>query len=113
MKGIMIFQDLTYRQEKIPLEWNMRIAWFNAPDYNARIYAYEKDVLYAYSSQQFYGKGWRWMCLLKWKPLEQLAFWLKISQSLYPGQDAIGSSLTAIKGYHKTEVKLQTLLSIR
>lgn len=110
--GILFFQDLTVKQQNLPLQCDLRLAWFNAPDYDARLYAYEKDVLHAYTSQQFYGKGWRWMGLFKWKAMDKLSFWLKISQSVYPGKKAIGSGLTAIDNFHKTQIKLQAVLTL-
>ena len=111
-KGIMLFQDLTLKPQKLPISLSLRLAWFNAPEYDARIYAYEKDVLYAYTSQQFYGKGWKWMGIVRWAPIDQLTIWFKISQARYPGKSETGSGLATINNFHKTEVKLQMLLTL-
>ncbi|MBA7549836.1 hypothetical protein ES705_42333 [subsurface metagenome] len=108
--GFLVFQDIVYRQMTFPLDVSFRIAYFNTSDYNARIYAYERDVLYSYGSRMHYGKGWRFVCMLKWKPLKYLTFWFRISQSLYPGEKEIGNGLNQIQSNHKTEVKIQSIV---
>ncbi len=107
--GFLGLQDIVYSHKSIPLELSVRLAYFNAPEYKARIYAYERDVLYAFSSQLYYGKGWRFVAMLKWEPAQYLTCWFRISQSLYPGQNEIGTGLNAINSNHKTEIKIQAI----
>lgn len=107
--GFLGFQDVVFLQKSVPIEYFLRIAYFNASVYNARIYAYEKDLLYSFSSCIYFGRGWRFAAMIKWEVAKFLTFWLKISQSLYPGETEVGSGLNTIYSNHKTEVKLQII----
>jgi hypothetical protein len=107
--GFCLIQDLSTDNLKLPLDITFRVAYFNIYDYNARIYSYEKDVLYAYSSQVFYGKGWRIACLAKWQSAAWVTFYLKYSLSLYPGEETNGSGLNEIDSNHKSEIKAEAI----
>jgi len=110
--GFLISQDVLFGSLLVPIDISMRIAYFNTEDYNTRIYAYERDLLYAATSQMYYGKGWRYMLLLKWQPLQNISFWCKIGQTRYPGEETISSGLSEIQGNHRTEVKVQMILNL-
>ena len=56
--GYMIYQDIKFSPEKIPLTLYFRYGIFDAP-YNARTYAYENDILYAFSIPGYYYEGFR------------------------------------------------------
>ncbi|MBN2522811.1 MAG: helix-hairpin-helix domain-containing protein [Bacteroidales bacterium] len=107
--GLLCSQDLIYSLNAVPVEFSIRIAGFNVQEYDARIYSYERDVLYAYTSYMHYGKGWRFIAMAKWEASEFLTFWLRLSQSYYPGNEETGSGLNAINGSHRTEIKIQTV----
>lgn len=110
--GFMIFQDVILRELPVPVDISLRVAYFHAEEYETRFYAYERDLLYAATSQMLYGKGWRYMLLLKWKPANWLSFWFKIGQTLYPEAETVSSGLSEIQGNHRTEVKLQMIVSL-
>ena len=57
--GYFLCQDIAYKPEDKPYSLTFRYALFDAQDYNARIYAYENDVLYSFSVPALYGKGLR------------------------------------------------------
>ena len=57
--GYFLCQDIAYKPENKPYSLSFRYAIFDAKDYNARIYAYESDVLYSFSVPALYGKGMR------------------------------------------------------
>jgi outer membrane receptor protein involved in Fe transport len=94
----------------MPVDFIFRIGYFNISDYNARIYAYERDVLYAFSSQMFYDKGWRWMAMAKWDPSESVTLYLKFGQSIYPGEEKTGSGLNEINKAHRSEIKFESVI---
>lgn len=50
------------------------------------------------------------MGMLKWQPKEFITCWLKAGSFIYPGEDTTGSGLDEIESYHKTEIKLQTII---
>jgi hypothetical protein len=56
--GFLAYQDVDYSFQKIPMNVNFRYILFDSP-YNARIYAYEKDILYGSSTPSYQGKGSR------------------------------------------------------
>lgn len=86
---------------------SFRIAAFNIPVWDARVYAYERDVLYGFSTPVCYGKGIRWYFNIHYTPLRSLDFWFKISQTRYLDRDKIGEGLDMIEGPSKSEAKLQ------
>jgi hypothetical protein len=110
--GFFISQDLILRSLHLPFDFSLRVAYFKSEDYNTRIYAYERDLLYAAGSQMYYGKGWRYMLLMKWQPAEKVSIWIKIGQTIYPGENTIGSGLSEIQKNHRTEVKAQMILTL-
>ncbi|MBU0763272.1 MAG: helix-hairpin-helix domain-containing protein [Bacteroidetes bacterium] len=105
-KGYMIYQDIIYRPQKLPLSLAFRYAVFDAT-YNARIYAYESDVLYAFSIPAYNYKGTRFYITMKYTIIDGLDIWLRFGQFYYKDQDVISSGLTEIQGHTKSEVKVQ------
>jgi hypothetical protein len=110
--GYFISQDILIAKLKVPWQFNFRVCFFNASDYDARIYAYEHDVFTGCISQMLYGRGWRYMVLIRWDPSQNISLRMKLAQSLYPGTEQIGSALTTIEGYHRTEFKVQLLIKL-
>lgn len=106
-QGFMIYQDLNYKFTKIPLSVNFRYALFDAP-YNARMYAYENDVLYAFSVPGYFYKGFRTYFVVKYDITKKITFWAKIARTEYTDRNILSEgSLDEIQSNHKTEVKLQ------
>jgi len=105
--GYMIYQDIIYDFIKIPLTLNMRFAVFDTDSYSARIYAYESDILYAFSIPAYYSKGTRTYFNLKYSVGKFMDIWLRYSQTYYSNLDIISSGLSQINGNTKSEVKVQ------
>jgi len=57
--GFMCYQDVIWKKMGSKISLNVRYALFNTPSYDTRIYAYESDVLYAFSIPGYYGQGQR------------------------------------------------------
>jgi len=104
--GYLIYQDLTYPISS-RLGANLRLAWFNTPLYENRIYAYEDDVLYGAGSGMYNGKGIRAYINVNYALSKQLKVWARYSISCYPAADHISSGLDEINGNIKSEIKLQ------
>ncbi|ANQ49981.1 hypothetical protein MY04_2612 [Flammeovirga sp. MY04] len=64
--GYMIYQDLNWDWEK-KFYLSTRLAFFDAPSFSTRLYAYEKNIRYAYSFPPYYGVGWRFYVLSKYR----------------------------------------------
>ncbi|MCX2739618.1 ComEA family DNA-binding protein [Pontibacter anaerobius] len=103
--GYFISQDVNFTFDKIRL--STRYALFDTDSYDTRQYAYERDVLYAFSIPAFSGKGTRFYTLLQFRPLRDLDVWVKYSLTHYRNQDTIGSGLELIEGPSRSDVKVQ------
>ena len=105
--GYLIYQDVSYAPNLSKLSGNIRIAYFNTPSFNSRIYAYEDDVLYNFAFAMYNGKGVRTYLNLKYKLFKKLDVWTRYAMFLYPKEETVGSGLDEIDGNKKTDVKLQ------
>ena len=107
--GYFLCQDIAYKPESKPYSLTFRYAIFDAQDYNARIYAYENDVLYSFSVPALYGKGMRIYLLGKVKLFNALTLYARVGSTIYSDRDEIGSGLTLIEGNHKTDLKVEAV----
>ncbi len=104
--GYLIYQDIVYRPKILPLKISFRYGVFDTDTYNARIYAYEANVLYAYSIPAYSSKGVRTYLTLKYS-LKKLDIWLRYAQTYYSNKSIIGSGLNEISGNTKTDLTFQ------
>ena len=106
-RGFVIYQDFQYKFMDYKSTLTGRIALFDVPDYNARIYAYENDVLYYFSVPAFNGRGSRLFLVYHYKPSRKIEFWAKISRTFLSHETTFGSGTELIQAPHKTEVRIQ------
>ncbi len=104
--GFLIYQDVNYTFERIPLKLYGRIALFDTDDYASRVYAYEHDMLYAFSFPAYYYSGNRFYVMAKYQ-WHKISFWLRFSSTQYHHKDKILSGLNEIKGNRVSEIKFQ------
>lgn len=105
--GFMMYQDILYRPSDQPFNLTLRYALFNTESFDERIYAYENDVLYAFSIPAYFYKGSRFYILMKYDLGQRIDLWLRFAQTYYSDRQTIGSGLTEIDGNTRTEVKAQ------
>jgi hypothetical protein len=106
--GIMAFQDINYTFKNFPLKINASFRFFDAQNYANRLYAYEKDILYAFSIPMAYGLGSRFYVNLNYKFNNSLSVWFKLAQTVYSDdRTSIGSGRDKIDGNRKTDLKIQ------
>ncbi|MBI5219972.1 MAG: helix-hairpin-helix domain-containing protein [Bacteroidia bacterium] len=105
--GYMISQDIFYTLKRIPLSLVARYGIFDIDTYDARIYVYETDVLYASSVPAFYNRGARTYLMAKYTFFKGLDMWFRIAQTYYSNQTTNGSGLNEINGKTKTDVTVQ------
>ncbi|MCS6916116.1 MAG: helix-hairpin-helix domain-containing protein [Chitinophagales bacterium] len=106
-RGWLIYQDVIWKQLGSPLQLTGRFALFDADDYDARIYAYENDVLYVYSVPAFYNRGIRSYLLARYSFSRALDLWLRLAATYYSNLKTIGSGLSEIDGPVKSEIKAE------
>jgi hypothetical protein len=105
--GITVFQDVTWHFPKIELSG--RLAFFKTDDYDSRQYAYEKDMLYAFSIPAYYDTGTRHYLMARYNLTKDLKMWLRWSQTRYAKLDKISSGLNEINGNKRSEIKAQVM----
>lgn len=109
-QGFMVYQDLIYKPLSFPVSFSARLAYFDTESYNARIYAYENDVLYAYSFPAYYYRGMKAYLTLRYNIHRNVSAWFRVSNLFYSNRDFIGSGLEEIPGKHRTDIKIQLRL---
>lgn len=105
--GFLTYFDVIYKKIFSPVSGNIRLLYFETTGYDARLYAFENDVLYGYSIPVFSGKGYRYYLNVSYKVNKSLQFWGRLAQTIYSDRDKVGSGLDEIQGNKRTEVKLQ------
>lgn len=103
--GYFISQDLNVNLSKVRL--STRYAIFDTDNYDTRIYAFERDVLYAFSIPAFSGRGTRLYALVQLRPMRQIDVWVKYGITHYRNQNTIGSGLETIEGPRRSDLKAQ------
>jgi DNA uptake protein ComE-like DNA-binding protein len=111
-KGYLIYQDVLYRPARLPFSLTLRYALFSTSSWNSRIYAYENDVLYAFSVPAYYGNGQRFYIIAKVNAGNRLSFWLRFSRVIWFNKKVIGSGSDRIDGNRKSDVKIQVRLKL-
>ena len=106
-KGYMLYCDLLYRSLGSPFAITIRYALFNTDGFDSRIYAYEHDVLYAFSFPFYSDKGSRTYLLLRYRVHRQIDIYCRIARTHYINRNESGSGLDLIEGNQRTEVKAQ------
>ncbi|MEZ4740655.1 MAG: helix-hairpin-helix domain-containing protein [Flavobacteriales bacterium] len=105
--GFMMYQDIVHRPLSSPLELTLRFALFDTDTYNARIYAYENDLVGVFSIPPYYGRGIRWYAMARLTPLRRVDIWLRYGAFIFQDQDRISSGLQEIPGNVRSDLKAQ------
>lgn len=111
-QGFMVYQDIIFKPMSFPVSFSTRLAYFDTETYNARIYAFENDVLYAYSFPAYYYKGMKAYINVRYDITRNISLWFRISNLFYSDRPTIGSGLEEIDGKHRTDVKVQLRFKI-
>ena len=105
--GYLIYHDIAWHPGNSKLSLILRYALFDSDSYNERIYAYENDVLYAFSVPAYYYKGSRAIFLLKLAAAKYITLWLRFTNTGFSNMQAIGSGPELINGNNRSELKAQ------
>jgi hypothetical protein len=108
--GYLLYHDIILRPFEKPFDITLRYALFDTDTYDERIYAYENDVLYAFSIPAYYYKGSRFYLLFKYEITDWMDFWVRFATTWYSNQNTIGTGLDEIDGSSRSEIKAQVRL---
>lgn len=110
--GLLLYQDVNFKSKNEKIGINTRFAIFDVSEYDARIYAYENDLLYVFSVPAYYNRGIRAYFLFNYKINSTFHFWIKFAHTWFENQDTIGSGLNTINDNNKTEIRVQLRIKI-
>ncbi len=107
--GYLFYNDLYFNLLENKLTLKLRYALFDAQDYDARIYAYEHDLLYQFNVPAYYLTGSRVYTVLRYKINESLTVNCKVAQTYLADRDYFGSGKDLIASRVRTELKSQLI----
>lgn len=102
--GMMLYQDLLWKPENVPLRFWFRYCIFTTGGWNTRIYSYENDLLNSFSIPVLSGRGSRTYLMVEYKPAEKVNLRVKYG---------ITSKITGMdEEKFKDEIKFQVKISL-
>jgi len=110
--GYLIYQDIAWRSKTEKFSMVFRYALFDTDSYDERIYAYENDVLYAFSVPAYYYNGMRGIVLLNFKLTKKINFWVRFAHTFIGNRLVLGTGLDEINDQSRSEIKIQLRVKI-
>ncbi|MFB6320366.1 helix-hairpin-helix domain-containing protein [Saccharicrinis sp. FJH54] len=105
--GWMFLQDIKVDLPNPDIGLTARLAFFSTDSYYTGVYAYEPDVLYAFSVPVYYGQGVRFLMNLNYKLSKRIVMYIKCGRFIYDNREKTGSGVTEIEGNKKTDLRFQ------
>jgi hypothetical protein len=105
--GFLIYQDIIHRPLSSAVELTLRFALFDTESYDARIYAFENDLIGVFAIPAHYGRGIRWYGMLRATPLRRVDLWFRYGAWIYQDQTSISSGLQEIAGNVRSDIRVQ------
>lgn len=106
-QGIAFFQDLQLRLGRSVT--NFRFSIFDTEGGDNRQYAYEQDLLFAFSVPSLSGRGIRNYIVFKYEFNRFLDLSFKIARTTFFDRKQVGTGLNRIEGNKVTDLKLQAV----
>ncbi len=99
--GFLILQDIRLDLAR----WRLtgRVSLFDTDDYDSRLYAFENNVLWAFSIPAFSGRGIRYYLLAQYKLHPRLTIYARIARTSFSDREQISSGLQTIEGNNQTD----------
>jgi hypothetical protein len=104
--GFFVCQDLQYHHDRIPFALVMRFGLFDTK-YSTRVYTYENDLLYAFSTPSLTGRGLRWYFMGTYRLQRHLYAALRVARTSWSDRQTAGSGPEEVAVPHRTEIKAQ------
>ena len=108
--GFLLYQDI--RLSSSPVRLDMRLTLFDTDDFDARVFAYETDLSYAFSSPAFSGKGRRFYTMLTYGAGTSIVVQVKYGATRMEHVTTVGSGLDAVDGNRIREFRAQVFLRL-
>lgn len=105
-QGYQCTQSCSYAFS-FPLSVSLQGTWFHTDDYDSRIYASERGLLYTFYTPSFYGRGFRCSAHLRYDLNKTFMFLAKFGQTVYQDRETIGSGNDEIPGNSKADLQMQ------
>lgn len=109
-KGYLLYHDINFKPLGTPLSFTTRLAYYQTDNYDSRIYAYESNILYAFSIPAYYSTGIRGYFNARWRVARNLTLEGRYAITYRPLDDEISSSYNKVEGNKIHEVKAQMRL---
>ena len=104
--GVLVYQDVRWRPRPW-LQLDARLALFDTDSFDARVFAYENDLLYTFAVPSFSGRGQRAYVLAKITPDENLTLQIKLAATRFEDVETVGSGLDETDGNRLRELRIQ------
>jgi len=101
-RGFLAYTDLIYKPMMKHYSAGIRWQFFETESYDARIYAFENDVLFRFSVPSFNGKGKRYYVNLQYDLSKKISFWLRWAHTISRDNNELISD-----NNHKTGMNVQ------
>ncbi len=109
--GILLYQDIRFLIGK-NLRIDTRFTFFDTDGFESRLYQFENDLLYVFSSTMLFDQGQRAYILFNCQPTKNIQIWFKASTTIYENRNVIGSGLNRIEGNVRNDVGIQVRIRI-
>ncbi len=106
--GFALMQDIRYQIWR--LRFDARFAIFDTDNYDNRIYAFERDLLYTFSIPAYSGNGTRSYIMMRYSINKRINLWIKYGRFKHQNSDSIGSGSEEIAGSLRSDIR--TMLKI-
>lgn len=106
-RGILFYQDVIYKPIAKPISFTARYCIFDVNSFDARIYAYENDMLYEFYIPFFQNRGTRFYINTRFKIGRNYTWEFRAGRTYFDNINGIGSGNDMISGNTRTELKTQ------
>ncbi|MDR1004439.1 MAG: helix-hairpin-helix domain-containing protein [Prevotellaceae bacterium] len=105
-QGVQCTESASYTF-RFPLKLSIQGTWFHTDDYDSRVYASERGVLYNLYTPSYSGRGFRFSCVAGYNLNKRWMLLAKIGETLYRDRNTIGSGNDLIHHNRKADIQLQ------
>lgn len=109
--GWMITQNINLKLKKI-FNATGTLGYFDTDNYDSRVYAYERGMLYSFYFPAYYGHGIRLALVASSNFSDKLSLTAKIGTTKYFDRNKIGSSYQEINASSATDLEIQLKLKL-